>query len=62
MPDSISSSTHPVGIIICPGTSRTTGAPFWAYVWSVEREPDRPPWHRRMPEAHRPDPPDLEPR
>lgn len=59
MPDSISSSTHPVGIIICPGTSRTTGSRFWAYIWSADREPDGRPWVRRVPEPQ-PPPPDLD--
>ena len=55
MPESISSSTHPVGIIISPGTSRTTASRLWAYLWSVEREPDQAPWHRRVPDQRGPD-------
>jgi hypothetical protein len=47
MPESISSAKLPVGIIISPGTSRTTASRLWAYLWSVEREPEQEPWHRR---------------
>ncbi|MBL8989567.1 MAG: hypothetical protein SFV24_20825 [Gemmatimonadales bacterium] len=48
MPDSITSATHPVGIVISPGSTRTTATRFWAFLWSVEREPDQQPWHRRV--------------
>lgn len=30
MPDSLSSTTSPIGIIILPGTSRTTATKLWA--------------------------------
>ena len=49
MPDSISSSRHPVGIVISPGSTRTTSSRLWAFLWSVEREQDAEPWHRRRP-------------
>ena len=49
MPDSISSPRHPVGIVISPGSTRTTSTRLWAFLWSVEREPDGEPWHRRPP-------------
>lgn len=49
MPDSLSSTTSPVGIIISPGTSRTTTTKLWAYVWSAEREAEHEAWHHRLP-------------
>ncbi|MGE0440770.1 MAG: hypothetical protein AB7L66_08665 [Gemmatimonadales bacterium] len=50
MPESISTATLPVGIVISPGSSRTTSARFWAFLWSIDREPDQDaPWHKRPP-------------
>jgi hypothetical protein len=49
VPESISSAKHPVGIVIQNGTSRTTSSRLWAFLWSIEREPDHDPWHRRIP-------------
>jgi hypothetical protein len=49
VPDSISSAKHPVGIVIQHGTSRTTSARLWAYVWSIEPMPDPAPWQRPGP-------------
>ncbi len=52
MPESLSGTRHPVGIVIQPGLSHTSATRFWAYLWSVEREPERDPWHRRVPRDH----------
>ena len=49
MPDSISSPKHPVGIVISPGSTRTVSTRLWAFLWSVEPEPDAEPWYRRPP-------------
>lgn len=49
MPESISTASNPIGIVISPGSSRTTSSRLWAFLWSVEREPDQEPWHRRLP-------------
>ena len=48
MPESMTVATQPVGIVIQHGASRTTTSRFWAYLWSVDREPDQDPWHRRL--------------
>lgn len=50
MPESYSSASLPVGIVISPGSSSTSSARLWAFLWSVEREPNQEPWHRRIPE------------
>ncbi len=49
MPDSISSPTHPVGIVISPGSTQTTSTRLWAFYWSVEPGRDAEPWHRKPP-------------
>jgi hypothetical protein len=40
VPESISSSRHPVGIVVSPGTTRTTSSPLWAFLWTIEADPD----------------------
>ena len=46
MPESISTSSHPVGIVISPGTSRTTSSRLWAFLWSNQPEPESRPQPR----------------
>jgi hypothetical protein len=46
MPDSISTTRHPVGIIIQHGLSRTTSTRFWAFVWSTREHSDGEAWRR----------------
>jgi hypothetical protein len=51
LPESLSASKHPVGIVIQHGLSRTAPTRCWAYVWSMFPGPrDQPgdePWLRR---------------
>ncbi len=60
MPDSLSSTTSPVGIIISPGTSRTTATKLWAYLWTAEREAEHEAWHHRLPQVRDPRTPDTD--
>jgi len=49
MPESISASIHPVGIVIAPGASWTVATRLWTLVWSVQRESDWNTWPLRGP-------------
>lgn len=58
MPESFSTASLPVGIVISPGSSSTSSARLWAFLWSVEREPNQEPWHKRVPGPRDPSWPD----